>query len=76
MVCLLFQALETLNKLACENVIVTDPLAWTLRRVCELLPHFALANTKPLVNILSEGLDKEPRVAVKVCSVRYSKICF
>ena len=74
--CLLFQALFYLTEYAFEydNVIVTDSLARTLCRICELLPHVALENMKLLVKILLEGIDGEPCVAVNVCLVRYSKI--
>ena len=58
------------------SIIVTDSMARTLCRICELLPFVALANLNLLIETLLEGLDAEPCVAVNACRVRYSTIWF
>ena len=53
------------------SVIVRDTGAWTIGRVCEILPE-AVINEKylnPLLVALVEGLDTEPRVSSNVCWV-------
>ncbi|XP_015769581.1 PREDICTED: importin subunit beta-1-like [Acropora digitifera] len=51
-----------------ESVIVRDSVAWTLGRICEILPQVALENyLQPLIETLLDGLDSEPRVAANVC---------
>lgn len=51
-----------------ESVIVRDSVAWTLGRICEILPQVALENyLQPLIETLLDGLDAEPRVAANVC---------
>ncbi|XP_015763603.1 PREDICTED: importin subunit beta-1-like isoform X1 [Acropora digitifera] len=50
-----------------ESVVVTDSLAWTLCRICQFLPLVALANINPLMEILLEGFDAEPCLAVNAC---------
>ncbi|VEL15030.1 unnamed protein product [Protopolystoma xenopodis] len=48
---------------------VRDSAAWTIGRVCDLLPEVALAEVYlvPLLTGLFEGLTAEPRVAANVC---------
>lgn len=51
------------------SVIVRDTAAWTIGRVCEILPD-AVINERylnPLLMALVEGLEGEPRVASNVC---------
>ncbi|XP_044165026.1 importin subunit beta-1-like [Acropora muricata] len=51
-----------------ESVIVRDSVAWTLGRICDILPQVALENyLQPLIETLLDGLDSEPRVAANVC---------
>ena len=53
-----------------ESVVVRDSVAWTLGRICELLPQVAIDNfLQLLVETLLVGLDAEPRVAANVCWV-------
>ncbi|KAK6961585.1 importin subunit beta-1 [Biomphalaria glabrata] len=51
------------------SVVVRDTAAWTLGRVCEILPESVLHETclTPLLTALVEGLVAEPRVASNVC---------
>ena len=54
-------------------VVVKDTVAWTLGRICELLPNTVLGQPyfdSLLVNLI-ECLDEEPRVAANVCWVRF-----
>ena len=53
------------------SVAVRDTTAWTVGRVCELIPD-AVINEQylnPLLHALVEGLTAEPRVASNVCWV-------
>lgn len=51
-----------------HSVIVRDSVAWTLGRICEILPQIAIDRfLQPLVDALLAGLDSEPRVAANVC---------
>jgi len=52
-----------------SSVVVKDTAAWTLGRVCELIPEAAInqATLQPLLEALVSGLDSEPRVASNVC---------
>lgn len=54
------------------SVVVRDTTAWTVGRICELLPDAAIndAFLAPLLQCLIEGLGAEPRVASNVCWVR------
>ena len=53
------------------SVVVRDSVAWTLGRICEILPQIAIDHfLQPLVEALLAGLDSEPRVAANVCWVR------
>ena len=66
------QALPMLiNLLKDPSVVVRDTAAWTVGRVCEILPNSVLheACLQPLLNALVEGLVAEPRVATNVCWV-------
>ncbi|KAJ7351917.1 Importin subunit beta-1 [Desmophyllum pertusum] len=57
-----------LNLMKDESVVVRDSVAWTLGRICELLPQVAIDNfLQLLVETLLVGLDAEPRVAANVC---------
>ncbi|XP_038048921.1 importin subunit beta-1-like [Patiria miniata] len=52
-----------------ESVVVRDTVAWTLGRICELLPE-AILNDKifpQLLEALVVSLDAEPRVAANIC---------
>lgn len=60
-----------------EMVQVKDTSAWTIGRVCEQCPN-VLLNDKyllPLLNVLTNSLTAEPRVAVNVCWVS-GLVCF
>ena len=53
------------------SVVGRDTTAWTVGRVCEILPE-AVINEQylnPLLHALVEGLAAEPRVATNVCWV-------
>ena len=60
--------IETLKD---SSVIVRDTGAWTIGRICEILPD-AVINEQYLNGLLTalvEGLGTEPRVASNVCWV-------
>lgn len=64
------QALPFLFKLMHDpSVNVRDTAAWTIGRVCELIPDAAVAptNLQQLLHALVTGLTAEPRVAANVC---------
>ena len=64
------QAMPMLIELMKDNsVVVKDTAAWTIGRVCELIPDAAInPNTlQPLLEALVSGLTSEPRVASNVC---------
>lgn len=66
------QALPTLTELLKDgSVIVRDTAAWTVGRVCEMLPDLVINERflSPLLLALVEGLLSEPRVAANVCWV-------
>lgn len=68
-----FQAMPTLIELMKDpSVVVRDTTAWTVGRICELLPEAAINDVylSPLLQCLIEGLSAEPRVASNVCWVR------
>lgn len=52
-----------------ESVVVRDTVAWTIGRICELLPQAIFHNDqfKDLLNSLLLSLEAEPRVAANVC---------
>ncbi len=58
-----------ISMLGDPSAAVRDTTAWTLGRVCEILPEVALADTylRQLLEGLLEGLRAEPRVAANVC---------
>ncbi|XP_067687629.1 importin subunit beta-1-like isoform X2 [Haliotis asinina] len=50
------------------SVVVRDTAAWTVGRVCEILPDAVINEHLPtLLQALVEGLSAEPRVASNVC---------
>ncbi|XP_046331588.1 importin subunit beta-1-like isoform X2 [Haliotis cracherodii] len=50
------------------SVVVRDTAAWTVGRVCEILPDAVINDHLPtLLQALVEGLSAEPRVASNVC---------
>lgn len=53
-------------------MVVRDTTAWTVGRICEMLPEAAINDIylAPLLQCLMEGLSAEPRVASNVCWVR------
>jgi len=64
------QAMPMLIELMKDNsVVVKDTAAWTLGRVCDLIPEAAInpATLQPLLEALVHGLASEPRVASNVC---------
>merc|ERR1719273_3041640 len=64
------QAMPMLIELMKDNsVVVKDTAAWTIGRVCELIPEAAInpASLQPLLEALVSGLASEPRVASNVC---------
>ena len=68
------QAMPTLiNLMNDPSVVVRDSVAWTLGRICEILPQVALDSSlqQSLVDTMLAGLDSEPRVAANVCWVRH-----
>ena len=66
---MLLQLMEDPN----QTVVVKDSVAWTLGRICEILPQVATGENAqflvPLVTTLLKSLDSEPRVAANVCWV-------
>ncbi|XP_070570540.1 importin subunit beta-1-like isoform X2 [Ptychodera flava] len=67
---LVVQAMPILVELLTdESVVVRDTTAWTIGRICELLPDAAINDTylQPLLEALKTGLAAEPRVAANVC---------
>lgn len=72
------QAMPTLIELMKDpSVVVRDTAAWTVGRICEMLPEAAINDIylAPLLQCLIEGLSAEPRVASNVCWVRQT-LCF
>lgn len=64
------QALPFLFKLMRDSSVnVRDTAAWTIGRVCEIIPDAAVSpgNLQPLLQALVLGLTSEPRVAANVC---------
>jgi importin subunit beta-1 len=64
------QAMPTLITMMTDvSVVVQDTVAWTIGRVCGLLPEAALKEEYllQLLEALVKGLDKEPRVASNIC---------
>lgn len=64
------QAMPTLIELMYDEcVVVRDTTAWTIGRVCEIIPEAAINDTylKPLLECLVNGLKAEARVASNVC---------
>ena len=69
------QAMPTLIDLMKDpSVVVRDTTAWTVGRICELLPEAAINEVylSPLLQCLIEGLGAEPRVASNVCWVSWN----
>nr|XP_061829896.1 importin subunit beta-1 isoform X1 [Nerophis lumbriciformis] len=67
---LVIEAMPTLIELMKDpGVVVRDTTAWTVGRICELLPEAAINEVylAPLLQCLIEGLGAEPRVANNVC---------
>ena len=60
------------------SVVVRDTTAWTVGRICEMLPEAAINDIylAPLLQCLMEGLSAEPRVASNVCWVRQFLCCW
>lgn len=72
------QGMPTLIKLMKDpSVVVRDTTAWTVGRICELLPEAAISELylTPLLQCLIEGLGAEPRVATNVCWVGAQRWC-
>jgi hypothetical protein len=64
------QAMPTLIELMCDaSVIVRDTNAWTIGRICEVIPQVAIDPQflEPLLQALLNQLKEEPRVASNVC---------
>ncbi|XP_068237171.1 importin subunit beta-1 isoform X1 [Palaemon carinicauda] len=64
------QAIPTLIKsLSDSSVVVRDTTAWTLGRICEIIPDAAVNDSylKSLLEALVNSLRGEPRVASNVC---------
>ncbi|XP_020607239.1 importin subunit beta-1-like [Orbicella faveolata] len=57
-----------INLMGDESVVVRDSVAWTLGRICEILPQVVIENNlQLLVETLLTSLEAEPRVAANVC---------
>lgn len=72
------QAMPTLIELMKDpSVVVRDTTAWTVGRICDLLPEAAINELylNPLLQCLIEGLGAEPRVASNVCWVQIVSFC-
>lgn len=64
------QAMPTLIQLMYDsNVIVRDTTAWTIGRICEVIPQAVIDPQflEPLLQALIQQLKAEPRVASNVC---------
>ncbi|KAL8564063.1 Importin subunit beta-1 [Nucella lapillus] len=64
------QAMPMLIELLADgSVVVRDTAAWTVGRVCEILPDAVISETclNPLLVALIKGLEAEPRVASNIC---------
>ncbi len=64
------QAMPTLIELMYDNnVNVRDTTAWTIGRICEVIPQSAIDQQflEPLLTALVNQLKTEPRVAANVC---------
>ena len=59
-----------------SSIQVRDTAAWTVGRVCELLPGAVINENflNPLLYAMVEGLTSEPRVAANVCWVSYNDV--
>uniref|UniRef100_A0A8C4QZJ4 Karyopherin (importin) beta 1 n=1 Tax=Eptatretus burgeri TaxID=7764 RepID=A0A8C4QZJ4_EPTBU len=67
---LVIQAMPTLIELMSDaSVVVRDTTAWTVGRICEILPEAAINDVylQPLLQCLVQGLGAESRVAANVC---------
>ena len=61
-----------INLMGDESVVVRDSVAWTLGRICEILPQVVIENNlQLLVETLLTSLEAEPRVAANVCWVSH-----
>lgn len=68
------QAMLTLIDLMKDpSVVVRDTTAWTVGRICEVLPDAAINEMylEMLLECLIQGLSAEPRVATNVCWVSH-----
>lgn len=64
------QAMPMLIELLTDgSVVVRDTAAWTVGRVCEILPDAVINENclNPLLHALIKGLEAEPRVASNIC---------
>lgn len=64
------EAMPTLIQLMYDqNVIVRDTTAWTVGRICEVIPQAVINEQflEPLLQSLIQNLKREPRVASNVC---------
>jgi len=54
-----------------SSIVVRDTAAWTVGRVCEILPEAIISEhfLSPLLVAMVDGLTSEPRVAANVCWV-------
>jgi len=59
-----------------SSIVVRDTAAWTVGRVCEILPEAVINEhfLNPLLHAMVEGLNSEPRVAANVCWVSSSSV--
>ena len=66
-------AAPLINLLADKSVVVRDTVAWTLGRICELLPEAVLNDQifPMLLEALVRSLEAEPRVAANICWVNW-----
>lgn len=64
------QAMPVLiERLKDPSIVVRDTTAWTVGRVCEIIPEVVISETflRPMLAALLEGLTSEPRVSANVC---------
>ncbi|XP_055008424.1 importin subunit beta-1 [Boleophthalmus pectinirostris] len=67
---IIIQGMPTMIELMKDpSVVVRDTTAWTVGRICELMPEAAINDMylAPLLQCLIDGLSAEPRVASNVC---------
>jgi hypothetical protein len=53
-----------------QHALVKDTAAWTIGRICHLMPEYVADRLEELMQTLAQGLQDVPKVACNVCWVR------